>query len=78
MIFKLFYNVENCGDGSTNVKFHPEKVTANKAEEAMELGWGESSVGSVSIKIEDGKAFFQTFRSIDGKYQYVWEEIKSN
>ena len=71
MEFKLYYNCRNGGDGSVSVDFHNSEAEAEKAEENMDEGWGESSVNSVRLKIEDGKLYF---RKYNGKF--VWVEVK--
>lgn len=73
--FKLPYRVSNGGDGSVSVHFHVSEQAAEKEEEGDSEGWGESSVSSVNIKVEDGKLFFQTHQYIDKKYQQVWIEV---
>jgi hypothetical protein len=80
MEFKLFYNCRNGGDGSVSVDFFPNKKLADKAESESELeeGWGESSVGDVILKIEDGKILFQemVWDEKNSKFNYIWHELK--
>ena len=69
--FELFYNCSNGGDGSVSVKLHQTKELANKAEESMDIGWGESSVGSIKIKAENGKLFYEVY----GDKGFEWVEL---
>jgi hypothetical protein len=73
--FELHYHLTNNGDGSASARFHQTEEEAEKADEAMDEGWGESSASSVRLKYEDGKIYFREYQRIDGKYQYVWVEI---
>lgn len=70
--FKLPYWCKNCGDGSVAVCFEPSMKAAHNAEneedEEYGEGWGEPSVSSVEIKVEDGKLFFKDY---DG-----WKEVE--
>src|SRR4051812_40149579 len=50
-MFKLYYHVQNCGDGSASVKFHATEKQAIEADENQNEGWGESSVGFVVLDI---------------------------
>lgn len=56
MIIELFYNCQDCGDGSVNVRFYKTEQQAIDAEE-YEIenggnGWGESSVGRIKLKLD--------------------------
>ncbi len=68
--FKLHYYVENGGDGSANTQFCASEDEATSSEEtAIEEGmdgWGEPSVGSLTLAIKDDViCFLRT--SWDGK-----------
>ena len=79
MEVKLHYYCVNGGDGSAGVQFCETKKDAEKADEEQNEkgdGWGESSVNSVTLKVEDGKIFFQSFERVGNKYERVWKEIK--
>lgn len=70
--FQLYYNCRNGGDGSVSVDLHSTEQAANKAEESMDEGWGESSVGSITIiQADDGNLWFEDYDTIDGKFQKV-------
>lgn len=75
-MFELHYHCKNNGDGSVSVEFHESKQAAEKADEEMDEGWGESSASSVKLKVEDGKLYFQTYEDVEGKYQKVWKVVK--
>ena len=48
---KLYYFVENGGDGSANVRFCESKEVAEIADDNQWEGWGEPSVGYVEGKV---------------------------
>lgn len=54
-MFKLWYYVQNGGDGSASTFFFTNKTEAIEAEKAQSEGWAESSVESVDLCIKDGK-----------------------
>jgi prolyl oligopeptidase PreP (S9A serine peptidase family) len=77
--FDLVYNVSNCGDGSVAVGFFETEKKAQKDEESQTEFWGESSVDSVKLKIEDGVLYFRSYDCINKKtddYDYVWHKVK--
>lgn len=49
MNIKLFYSIQNCGDGSVYLRWWSSEELANWDEEHASEGWGESSIGSISI-----------------------------
>lgn len=61
MKFKLWFQCRNGGDGSVSVHFHPDKQSAEQAEEAMSEGWGESSVDYIELSITNGTNLTQLF-----------------
>lgn len=77
MEFALPYFVRNGGDGSAIVEFTPTLEAADKADSEMDEGWGESSAGTVKLKVEGDKLFYRDFQQNDhGNYEYVWIEVK--
>lgn len=72
-MFRLWYHVENGGDGSANTRFHLSEANAEKADEEQCEGWGESSVGSVDIVVRNGKAFMRKgkWNKDKKKYDYI-------
>lgn len=50
MVTKIWYSVENCGDGSAYPKFMESKKLAELDQEYMDEGWGESCVGYITIE----------------------------
>lgn len=74
--FKLNYYITNNGDGSASVHFTSSEAEAEKADEELEEGWGESCNGDVTVKVENGKLYFRNFQEVKGKYDYVWVEAK--
>jgi hypothetical protein len=77
--FRLHYRVQDNGDGSASVHFHPTEEHANQAEEKeieKGYGWGESSVHSVQLKLENNQLFFRDHEEVNGKYQEVWRPVE--
>lgn len=74
---RLHYYVRNGGDGSASPRFFASAKEAEEREERdlKEFGeaWGEPSAGSVELKVEDGKIFFQKY---DDNYEPVWIEVR--
>lgn len=56
-IIRLYYRVQDCGDGSVSVRWYKEEKEAEDAEEhdieEGGNGWGESSVNSIRLEIDD-------------------------
>lgn len=52
-IFKVYYSVHDCGDGSYYPSFFPTKEEADKDAERQELG--EPCAGTVRLIINNGK-----------------------
>ena len=75
--FKLHYRVQSGGDGSAHPRFHSSEAEAELAEEQHdeETGepWGESSVGSLELKIDDDGRLYRMSR--DSDYKPVWVEV---
>jgi len=69
--YRLHYHVSNGGDGSANVHFHTTENEAEKADENQSEGWGESSVGSILLKEENGKIFRDVRGYIDDQGNLV-------
>jgi hypothetical protein len=77
--FYLHYHISNNGDGSASLRLHPTGDAAEAADNAQQEsgeGWGESSNGHVKLKLEDGALFYRSYERVDGKYQYVWIEVR--
>lgn len=76
--FKLPYWVMNGGDGSANVRFCSTLANAEEKCEKQSEGWGESSAGTIDLKVEDGKLFFLIERYDEKKKKLVdiWVEVK--
>lgn len=78
MEFALHYHCSNGGDGSVSVHFHPNLEAAEKADEEMDEGWGESSAGTVNLKVENNQLFYREYERVDGKYQYIWKPVEQS
>ena len=79
MEFKLPYWVSNGGDGSANVDFASSLAEAEKLDADQSEGWGESSAGTIKLKVTDGKLFFWGYPEDDpdddGPYVAQWIEV---
>lgn len=75
LVFKIPYYVSNGGDGSVTVRFTTTLKQAEKADEELEEGWGESSVDSLHIRVDDEKVYIRLYEEVDGKYQFVWRQV---
>ena len=47
---KIWYSVENCGDGSAYPKFMESEVLAELDQDHMDEGWGETCIGCITIE----------------------------
>jgi hypothetical protein len=78
---KLYYDVQNGGDGSAYPRFYQTQdeaeIAQNKHNEEGE-GWGEDCTGSVELKVEDGTVFFksQDWDEKTNKLVTEWKELK--
>lgn len=75
--FKLHYHITNNGDGSASINLHPTAEAAAEADANMDEGWGEPCNGDVTLKIEDGRLYYQEYELVDDKYQYVWHPVEA-
>lgn len=74
--FELPYWVKNSGDGSVSVKICASLTEAEKADEEQDEGWGESSASTISLKIENGKLYFETYDwDAPRDKRVVWKEV---
>ena len=69
-MLKLWYHVDNNGDGSASVHFNLNEKNATKADEKQTEGFAESTVGSVEFAVRGGKLFFR--HTAD-----VWREVEN-
>lgn len=78
-MYELPYYVVNCGDGSAAVTFcQSEDEAAKQDEERQENGdgWGEPSVGTVKLRINNGVLEFEEYEETpSGKYENVWHAV---
>lgn len=76
MEFELPYYISNGGDGSVSLNPCQSLAEAEKADSEMDEGWGESSAGTIKLKVENKTLFYRDFEEFEGKYQYVWKQVK--
>jgi len=50
MVTKIWYSVQNCGDGSAYPMLCSSKELAKLDQEYMDEGWGEDCVGCITIE----------------------------
>ena len=53
MITKIWYSVQNCGDGSAHPKLMESKELCEIEQRFMSEGWGESCVGCIEVKSKE-------------------------
>ena len=75
-MFKLHYHCSNGGDGSVSVHFHQSAEEAEKADEAMDEGWGESSASYITLKVYRGLLYYRDHEYVDGKQKEVWKPVE--
>lgn len=81
--FKLPYWCKDCGDGSVSVRFsasiHDAEDEEEKNLEENGISWGETSAGTIVLKVEDGKLFFKDFVYDESlkKFNDVWIEVNN-
>ena len=68
MITKVWYSVENCGDGSAYPRFMESEALTELDQRYMDEGWGETCNGYIEIE-HDGPIKVKGVLTID-------EEIK--
>jgi len=47
---KIWYSIENCGDGSAHPRFMESEALCNIDQEYMDEGWGEHCVGCLIVE----------------------------
>ncbi len=80
MIYKLWYRVQDNGDGSVSVIFHQNEKEAEAAEE-QDIedggpGWGESSVHYFELK-SDSPILVGDYGMINGKYKKIFNLLEA-
>lgn len=75
--FKLYYSVDNCGDGSAYPRFFLTEKEADDHQESLEEGWGESCTGSITLTIVDDNVCFKDLVWDENirKYEYVIKKL---
>ena len=53
MITKIWYSVQNCGDGSAYPKLMESEELCEIDQRFMYEGWGESCVGCIEVKSKE-------------------------
>lgn len=75
-MFNLHYRCVNNGDGSASVEFHNTKLEAETEEEAEEESWGDSSVDSLILDIQDGKIVRKSLEWNGKKHVTKWVPLE--
>lgn len=74
MITKVWYSVENGGDGSAYPKFVDSEELAELLQEQQSEGWGESCTGYLEIESE-GPIKVKDMRTLDDTIKDASEDI---
>ena len=74
MEYKIWYSVENCGDGSAYPKFCESEELAEIHQEYLDEGWGEPCVGFVMVESES-PIIIRGVLTVDKMIEKAEEEI---
>jgi len=62
---KIYYSVQNCGDGSAYPRLFESMELAELDQDMMDEGWGESCTGSITVESESPIAIVDEVTTID-------------
>lgn len=74
MITKIWYSVENCGDGSAYPQWMESEELAELDQDYMDEGWGESCTGCIVIEHEGSITIKNKITTVDD----MIDEIQSD
>ena len=75
MIIKIWYSVQNCGDGSAYPKLMESKELAELDQDTMDEGWGESCTGCITIE-SDSPVKVKRVSTIEDEIKGVNEDLE--
>lgn len=77
-IFKLWYSINNHGDGSASVSISKTESEAVKEDESQDDCYSESTVRNIRLRIVDGKICRFNHYWNDKELQWVeeWTELE--
>jgi hypothetical protein len=76
MITKIWYSVQNCGDGSAYPEFMESEELAEFDQANMDEGWGESCTGCITIEHDSPITIKEKISTIDDKIKEFEEELE--
>lgn len=74
MKHKIWYSVENCGDGSAYPKFMESEALCEIDQRYMDEGWGESCVGALVVE-SDSPVTVKALVTVADAIREVEEEL---
>ncbi len=75
MLTKIWYSVENCGDGSAYPQLMESEALAQFDQDNMDEGWGESCIGSITIEHDSPITVKNNITTIDDRIKELEEEL---
>ena len=72
---KIFYSIQNGGDGSAYPHWFESKELAELDQEYLDEGWGESCTGSITIEHDGPIKIVDEIATVDGVIAEVEEEL---
>ena len=74
MIIKIWYSVQNCGDGSAYPKLMESKELAELDQDTMDEGWGGSCTGCIVVE-SDSPVKVKNVSTIEDEIKEVVEDL---
>ena len=76
MITKIWYSVENCGDGSAYPRLMESEELAEFHQANMNEGWGESCTGWITIEHDTPITVKDKITTIDDMLKELEEDLE--
>ena len=57
--YRIYYSIQNNGDGSASTIFFEDSDDADKHQENLHEGWGEDCTGHIEFTIDKGEVSFR-------------------
>lgn len=77
MEHKIWYSVENCGDGSAYPKFMESQALCEIDQKYMDEGWGEDCVGCLVVE-SDSPIKVQRLITVDEVIKEIEDELEKD
>jgi hypothetical protein len=73
MTTKIYYSVENCGDGSAYPRWMESEELAELHQKFMDEGWGESCTGWLTIEHDSPIKILNEIKTVDSMIKEIEE-----